>query len=347
MILSIGIPYGRDAQTCGYHSPPGERSETSSFRNSAGLHALQLSSEVYQMMINRGWRRSGKWCYKPHLRSTCCPPYTIKLDATSFKPSRNHKKLLNRYIKHSKATRYRSKQKGRDNAEFSLISSVHASEYQSHQHHNFAHRYEMTLEPSSYTDEKYELFKKYQAEIHHDPSTPSGFKRFLVESPLHQEIIPYSSTPPSHLPTHYGSYHWCYRLDGRLIAVSVIDILPECVSSVYFMYDKEYEAHSLGKLSALREIALAQELDQAGALSLRYLYLGYYIHSCQKMRPAEYQPSYLCDPENYEWYPFAECSKLLNEYRYSCFSHPEHSIGGEPDPELGTYSNFPKNAPPP
>jgi len=229
----------------------------------------------------------------------------------------------------------RKKEKEKHNSEFNLVASVHASEFQSGQdtEQGFEHRYEMTLEPSSYTEEKYELFKKYQAEIHHDPSSPGGFERFLVTSPLRPEPVPYLMEPANYLPTHYGSYHWCYRLDDKLIAVSVIDILPGCVSSVYFMYDKDYESHSLGKLSALREIALTQELC-AAIPSLRSLYLGYYIHSCQKMRyKGEYQPSLLCDPETYQWYPLAECTKLLADHRYACFSCPEHSLAGEPNTE--------------
>ncbi|KAJ3855646.1 arginine-tRNA-protein transferase [Lentinula lateritia] len=298
MIHSVGQPIGRHASSCGYCSPSGERSKADSSHTAASLVALQLSSEVYQMMLNRGWRRSDVLC---------------------FKSSKHHKKL----------------QKGKDNAEFNLKASIHASEFHSEQNQHFAHRFEMTLEPSSYTNEKYELFKKYQTEIHHDSTSPKGFRNFLVATPLHQEPIQFSSPPTSDLPTHYGSYHWCYRLDGKLIAISVIDILPECVSSVYFMYDKDYEAYSLGKLSALKENVLAQELHAAGAPSLKYLYLGYYVHSCQKMRyKGEYQPSFLCDPETFEWYPFADCTALLAQYRYACFSRPERSLRGEPDPEL-------------
>lgn len=45
--------------------------------------------------------------------------------------------------------------------------------------------WQVILEPSSYTEEKYELFRTYQLNIHSDDrSTPSGFSRFLVESPL-------------------------------------------------------------------------------------------------------------------------------------------------------------------
>lgn len=41
-----------------------------------------------------------------------------------------------------------------------------------------------------------------------------------------------------------------YRLDGELIAVGVLDILPGCVSSVYFMYNAKWEKYSLGKVCA-------------------------------------------------------------------------------------------------
>lgn len=63
-------------------------------------------------------------------------------------------------------------------------------------------------------------------------------------------------------------------VDGRLIAVGVIDILPRCVSSVYFFYDPAYEHWELGKISALREIALARRLREAWYSDLHYYYLG-------------------------------------------------------------------------
>ena len=36
------------------------------------------TKKVYQGMIDRGWRRSGVFCYKPDLKRSCCPQYTIK-----------------------------------------------------------------------------------------------------------------------------------------------------------------------------------------------------------------------------------------------------------------------------
>ena len=50
----------------------------------------------------------------------------------------------------------------------------------------------------------------------------------------------------------YGSFHQQYWLDEKLIAVTALDILPSCVSSVYFFYDPEYRFLSLGTYAFLR-----------------------------------------------------------------------------------------------
>ncbi|PBL02526.1 hypothetical protein ARMGADRAFT_981223 [Armillaria gallica] len=338
IVVSVVAPYGSSSSSCGYCSPPGERSAASTSIHSASLSAIQLSCSVYQDMIDRGWRRSGTFCYKPDLKNSCCPQYPIKLDALVFKPSKSQRKLVNRWnrfvmqgkddddemIVDDPKPSKRSK-----NPEFVWPNAIHASESDS-AHHKF----EVILESSSYTAEKFALYDKYQSDIHYDPDNSSmGFRRFLVNSPLRGEPIPYTTTPaPPHLPPQYGSYHQLYRLDGQLIAMAVLDILPHCVSSVYFMYDKTWEKFSLGKVSALREISLAREIHDAGVSSMNYLYLGYYIHSCQKMRyKGQYSPSFLVDPETYEWYPLEQCTSLLDTNRYACFSCPSHSTD-EPPP---------------
>lgn len=236
-------------------------------------------------MIDRGWRRSGEWCYKPDLRTSCCPQYTIRLDALKFKPSKSQRKIINRWDRFVLKGRdvemtdletdsKKHKPKGKEQT-FDLIKSIHAAEasFQSKEHP--AHRFEIVLEPASFTDEKYGLFVKYQHDVHHDfDNTPGGFERFLVTTPLQTEVIPYPSPPPDHLPKKYGSYHQLYRLDGKLIAMAVLDILPYCVSSVYFMYDNAWGQFSFGKLSALREISLAREIYDAGISNMKFLYMG-------------------------------------------------------------------------
>ena len=98
--------------------------------------------------------------------------------------------------------------KGKSNEEFVLHRALHAAEVD---HHDLstrpepAHKFavlvyspheiisliyqapQVTLEPSSYTAEKFALYQVYQKEIHKEEKEklPHSFKRFLVESPLH------------------------------------------------------------------------------------------------------------------------------------------------------------------
>ena len=66
---------------------------------------------------------------------------------------------------------------------------------------------------------------------------------------LQEEPIAYATdSPPDYLPKAYGAYHQLYRVDGKLVAMAVLDILPNCVSSVYFMYDVLWDHYSLGKV---------------------------------------------------------------------------------------------------
>ena len=63
-------------------------------------------------------------------------------------------------------------------------------------------------------------------------------------------------TPPDGPAAGYGSFHQQYWLDGRIVAVGVVDILPTCVSSVYLYYHPDFASLSLGSYSALRSVGL-------------------------------------------------------------------------------------------
>ncbi|EUB55158.1 Arginyl-tRNA--protein transferase [Echinococcus granulosus] len=50
-------------------------------------------------------------------------------------------------------------------------------------------------------------------------------------------------------------------------------------------------------------------------------YMGYYIHSCAKMRyKAQYFPSYLACPETYAWVALEKCRRLLDRSKYARFA---------------------------
>ncbi|KAF2708501.1 hypothetical protein K504DRAFT_477844 [Pleomassaria siparia CBS 279.74] len=98
--------------------------------------------------------------------------------------------------------------------------------------------------------------------------------------------------------------------------MAVLDLLPHCVSGVYLVYHSDFEKWSFGKLSALREASLTIESGY------QYYYMGFYIHSCPKMRyKGEYSPQYVLDPETYEWNPLdGELRELLDRKPYVSLS---------------------------
>lgn len=216
-----------------------------------------------------------------------------------------------------------SREKARQKNHFDLTREIHRAELQNvKQPPEPAHRFEVTLEPADFTSEKYELFHNYQHNVHKEKEheiSMAGFKSFLCESPLKR-----TSRQINGQEQRLGSYHQCYRLDGRLIAMSVLDLLPHCVSGVYMLYHSDFEKWQFGKLSALRETALALEDGY------EYYYMGYYIHSCTKMKyKGDYKTQHVLDPETYEWNPLdAELRGLLDSKTYVSLSRERRFIDG-------------------
>uniref|UniRef100_A0A5F8GNQ4 Arginyl-tRNA--protein transferase 1 n=1 Tax=Monodelphis domestica TaxID=13616 RepID=A0A5F8GNQ4_MONDO len=485
---------GEDFYHCGYC-----KNETGSRSN--GMWAHSMTVQDYQDLIDRGWRRSGKYVYKPVMNQTCCPQYTIRCRPLHFQPSKSHKKVLKKMLKflskgefpkgniteepmdsqmddaavddfalkskldiqsdhrpfdedHNKVVESEVKEKEEDlgaketkelsqsytkkeklgsgepsssvkvvptvpnpgkGADLSkppcrkakdirkerkrqkliLKSQTDKLEGVQVQHEpqllpseksklnqpksiedfifdtlpeDAAHRLEVRVVRSSPPSsqfkasfqESYQVYKRYQMVIHQDPPDKptvsqvrlvpvsfedpefkssfrqslslyakyqmaihkdtaavcgeSEFTRFLCSSPLEAE------NPPNGPDCGYGSFHQQYWLDGKIIAVGVIDILPYCVSSVYLYYDPDYSFLSLGVYSALWEIAFTRQLHEKTS-QLSYYYMGFYIHSCPKMRyKGQYKPSDLLCPETYVWVPIEQCLPALENSKYCRFN---------------------------
>ena len=161
-------------------------------------------------------------------------------------------------------------------------------------------RLEIHMKRSSFDPEEFALYRQYQTKVHNDSPdhvTESSYRRFLVDTPL--VFVP--PTGDGTVPhCGFGSFHQQYVIDGRLVAVGVIDILPRCLSSKYLFWDPDFAFLSPGKYSALQEIGWVRD-NQVHCPSLQYYYLGYYIHSCSKMRyKAAYHPSELLCPLRYQ-----------------------------------------------
>ncbi|KAF8779354.1 hypothetical protein HU200_002619 [Digitaria exilis] len=178
---------------------------------------------------------------------------------------------------------------------------------------------EIRMSTSHFDPEEFALYRRYQTKVHKEKTvTESSYRRFLVDTPI--VFVPPKSGDNTVPPCGYGSFHQQYRIDGKLVAVGVVDILPKCLSSKYLFWDPDLAFLSLGKYTALKEIDWVRT-TQEHCPSLQYYYLGYYIHSCNKMRyKAAYRPSELLCPVRYEWVRYDLAKPLLDKSQYSILS---------------------------
>ncbi|XP_073934273.1 arginyl-tRNA--protein transferase 1 isoform X12 [Castor canadensis] len=445
---------GEDFYRCGYcKNESGSRSH--------GMWAHSMTVQDYQDLIDRGWRRSGKYVYKPVMNQTCCPQYTIRCRPLQFQPSKSHKKVLKKMLKflakgeiskgncgdepmdstmedavagdfalinkldikcdlktlsddlkesleseekkkeksskkeeskelsHSQAIEEKlgsgepsysikvptvpkpgkgadlskppcrkAKEIRKERKRLKLMQQSPAGAFEGFQAQgqppslfppkaksnqpksledlifeslpeNASHKLEVRLVPVSFEDpefkssfsQSFSLYVKYQVAAHQDPPDECGKTE--------------AENPPNGPECGFGSFHQQYWLDGKIVAVGVIDILPSCVSSVYLYYDPDYSFLSLGIYSALREIAFTRQLHEKTS-QLSYYYMGFYIHSCPKMKyKGQYRPSDLLCPETYVWVPIEQCLPSLEKSKYCRFNQDLEAVdeGRSKDPD--------------
>eukprot|EP01130_Rhizamoeba_saxonica_P013848 TRINITY_DN5958_c0_g1_i1.p1 TRINITY_DN5958_c0_g1~~TRINITY_DN5958_c0_g1_i1.p1 ORF type:complete len:409 (+),score=60.70 TRINITY_DN5958_c0_g1_i1:31-1257(+) len=120
-----------------------------------------------------------------------------------------------------------------------------------------------------FDEESFNLFQKYQKEIHHNNNlTKENYISWLITSPI-----------VTHDPA-YGTYHTKFILDTILIGVAVWDILPSGLVGVYFFYDPDFRKVSLGIYCCLIEIKWLQNNRNKNC---KYIYMGGYVPHCSKM----------------------------------------------------------------
>ncbi|KAJ1412497.1 arginine-tRNA-protein transferase [Ochromonadaceae sp. CCMP2298] len=344
---------GEQAHECGYCKSTADTSL------SYGAQSSTMTAEDYETLMLVGWRRSGTYFYKPAMHLTCCPQYPIRLPVAAFKMGRSHKKVLKGVRKflstpaeaRASATEAKAVVDGARDGRGGTSTTAPTAPTSAPP----APSLTVELERACFSAEKFSLYRKYQTAVHGDAEdavTERGFTRFLVRSPLKdtgvtprlprdgdgtgagagaetgagsggvgEEALCGGLCIPVGAPlTGYGSYHQLYRLDGALIAVGVLDVLPTGFSSVYLFYDSSLKEMQLGKLSALVEI------EQCARLGLPYYYMGFYVHRCEKMNyKAAYQPSELLCPTTLQWFTHALVKPLLDRPRRFSPLHPQQA----------------------
>jgi arginine-tRNA-protein transferase len=99
------------------------------------------------------------------------------------------------------------------------------------------HKLTTTFAPSIFTQEEFEIYKTYQIAIHQDlpeDVTEKGYTRFLCNTPLMDITKPRNNKPFN----GYGSFHLQYRIDGKLIGVSVVDIVKRHEFSLLLLFTR-------------------------------------------------------------------------------------------------------------
>ncbi len=108
-----------------------------------------------------------------------------------------------------------------------------------------------------------DLFARYIHERHHDgsmfPATRNQYDGFLLCDWL---------TP----------YFLEFRLNQQLLALAITDPLPHSLSAMYTFFDPAFAERSLGTLAILAQLELAQRMNR------QWLYLGYQVDACRKMK---------------------------------------------------------------
>jgi arginine-tRNA-protein transferase len=189
-------------------------------RNLVPDPAVQMTMPIYSQLIQHGFRRSGKYSYRPYCNN-CQACISCRIPVNDFTASRSQKRCY----------------KANSDLSMSVVRAM-------------------------YSDEYFELYRRYLSDRHGDGSMANpakeDFEQFL--------FCEWTDTRLLEL-----------RLKEKLVAVAVTDIASSGLSAVYSYFEPELGKRSLGTFCILKQI------DYAKQQGLEHLYLGYWLKNHEKM----------------------------------------------------------------
>lgn len=118
-------------------------------------------------------------------------------------------------------------------------------------------------------EDQFALLQRYLTRRHPgggmSDMTMLDFVAMVEDTPVDSHLVEYRMAPAEGERT------------GRLAACALTDVLSDGLSMVYSFFDPEFDARGLGTYMVLDHV------EQARALGLPYVYLGYWVAGCRKM----------------------------------------------------------------
>lgn len=122
-----------------------------------------------------------------------------------------------------------------------------------------------------FTEEFYQLYDKYNIAVHDKERDRAQCKKYYCCTNLYNPGDPIEkiAAPCNGLNLDddkkfipdgegiyggLGSYHMYHRIDGKLVAVGVLDITDNILDTAQFVYDTDYKFLYLGVIGAIHEL---------------------------------------------------------------------------------------------
>jgi len=207
---------------------------------SQGVIFDQLSVEDYQVLLDRGWRRSGRYVYKPKMDQTCCPLYTIRCDVEKFQPSHSQRKTIRQVMNFIYKDEPKSENsKPKDFSKCSKSSDTQPPQNESKQKSEFS---EQIVQPETKKSSK--ILKKDRKENFINKQALKGkeltFKSLEKNSPKRlQDLVKTTNLNKINEKILQSDENSIHKLELRLVKADLSDEeFMETIAESYSVYKK-------------------------------------------------------------------------------------------------------------
>ena len=153
-------------------------------------------------------------------------------------------------------------------------------------------------------EERFLLYKKYEETIHKEKNVMlkdhnNYWGKSILEKnkkialpPNLKDLTPH----PELYPEFYGQYNFIHRIDNKIVAITIVEILPHLFISDYCYYDPDYSFLDLGVITAIREIEYMKSFNKLIDNNFIYYTMGEMCQTCQKLKyKGNYRPTEIMD----------------------------------------------------